>query len=82
MKLVIEVPDSISTKLSDEDKAKIYLKAILDGALLEEVLEDIKTEIKDIELLASYTRGDILNMCLSIIDKYIDVKELNNEVND
>lgn len=68
---MIEVPDSISTKLSDEDKVKIYFKAILDGALLEEVLEDIKTEIKGIELLASYTRGDILNMCLSIIDKYI-----------
>jgi len=33
-------------------------------------LEKIKTEIEQIELLARYTRGDIKQMAIDIIDKY------------
>lgn len=33
-------------------------------------IDEIRTEIEQIELLARYTRGDIKQMALEIIDKY------------
>ena len=36
----------------------------------EPVLDKIRAEIEQIELLASYTRGDIKQKALDIIDKY------------
>ena len=34
------------------------------------VLDKIREEIENIELLAEYTRGDIKRMALAVIDKY------------
>ena len=36
----------------------------------EPILDKIRAEIEQIELLARYTRGDIKQMALDIIDKY------------
>jgi hypothetical protein len=35
-----------------------------------DVLDKIRAEIENIDLLAEYTRGDIKRMALAIIDKY------------
>jgi len=44
------------------------LKAYSNGA--NEVLDKIRAEIENIDLLAEYTRGDIKRMAFEIIDKY------------
>lgn len=38
-------------------------------------LEKIRTEIEQIELLAKYTRGDIKQMALDVIEKYKEKSE-------
>ncbi len=37
---------------------------------VKEVLDKVREEIENIELLAEYTRGDIKRMALDVIDKY------------
>ncbi len=41
-----------------------------DAISKQDVLDKIRTEIENIDLLAEYTRGDIKRMALAIIDKY------------
>ena len=43
-----------------------------------EVLDKIREEIENIELLAEYTRGDIKRMALAVIDKYKGVEDGSN----
>ncbi|SCW63415.1 hypothetical protein SAMN05660484_02171 [Eubacterium ruminantium] len=43
------------------------------------ILDKIKAEVEQIELLAVYTRGDIKSMALEIIDKYRAESEVGNE---
>ena len=43
-----------------------------------DILDQIRAEIEQIELLARYTRGDIKQMALDVIDKYKAESEANN----
>ena len=70
MKLVIEV-NKEDYKRYKEDKVCSYASAVLDAVPLNEVLDEIRAEIEQIELFASYTRGDIKQIALDIIDKHI-----------
>ena len=70
MKLVIEV-NKEDYKRYKEDKVCSYASAVLYAVPLNEVLDEIRAEIEQIELFASYTRGDIKQIALDIIDKHI-----------
>lgn len=55
---------------------EIDLYSVIKQSYIErEVLDKIRTEIEQIELLAKYTRGDIKQMALDVIDKYKAKKE-------
>jgi hypothetical protein len=56
----------------DEDcrKSAEALEMAIKALEQEPVLDKIRAEIEDIDLLAEYTRGDIKRMALAILDKY------------
>lgn len=53
----------IKVKWADNGEQNLRMKQ-------ETVLDKIRSEIENIDLLAEYTRGDIKRMALAIIDKY------------
>ena len=73
MKLIIDIPKETYKKIQS---GEFWLSCGLDLSNSYDYikngvpLDKIRAQIEKIELLAVYTRGDIKNMALEIIDKY------------
>lgn len=66
--LQTELYGELSKQESTETEVQYYMSGYRDGET--NALDQIRADIERIELLASYTRGDIKQIALDIIDKY------------